>query len=340
MTGGVGQTQRRSRVASLLKGLASPRLTVAFFLLTAGSALAIGQGWVVPTFAMLLPFAFLVLNLGAAILQHPRFRSDLPLLLFHLTLLVLIGLFLLGRLTYLYGSVSVTRDTSFNGIIDKLEVGPLHNRDFSGLRFVHGGLTERFNDEVGHHVDIRSRIRWQDEQMRWQETELGFGYPVIIDGYRIYPSGRRGYSPIFLWQATDGREEVGTVQLFGPAENVMENTNDWVMPNGVAAWLQLETDVSGPPALGTVRLDLGADALAHKLILRVGDDRHVIKLGDSVDLPGGRLRYVKLESWAGYSLIYDPTESWLIATILIAIGSLCWFYFQRFRQRPLAVPEA
>lgn len=321
--------------ATIMKALASPILTVVFFLATAASALTVKAGWATPTEALLVPFGLLVLNLGAAIGCNPRFRTDLPLLLFHLALLALISLFVAGRLTYLYGSISVTRGTTFNGIVDKLEQGPLHGERFRDLRFVHGGLVERFKDDVGHHVEIRSRLRWQDAHQQWQETELRFGYPLILNGYRIYPSGRRGFSPVFHWQATNGQQDVGTVQLFGPDEQVDENSNSWVLPNGVKAWLQLEKFAPQPPPFGSVRTDLDAAQVPHKLILRIGDERHELKLGDSVQVPGGQLRYLRLESWAGYSLIYDPTEYWLIATILMALASLGWFYVRQFRRRPL-----
>ena len=320
-----------------MKVLASPKLTVAFFLLAAVGALVAKEGWLTPTVAMLPPFALLLINLLAAILCHPRFRADLPLLVFHLALLALIALFALGRLTYLYGSVSITRDTSFSGVIYLLETGPLHPTDYRKLTFQHAGMVERYNDDVGHRIDISSRLRWPDDRRGWQEAELGFGYPVVLNGYRIYPSGRRGYAPIFLWQPDQGSEELGAVQLFGQFSKVTENTTDWTMPNGQAAWLQLLNLSPSHPPLGAVRHDLDAERLPHKLILRIGEARHELSLGDSVAVNGGRLRYVKLESWGGYSLIYDPTESWLIATIIVAIGSLAWFYRRRFAKSiPLA----
>ena len=323
---------------ALLRLLASPKLVVVFFVLTALGALSAGKEWVPPTFGLLFPIGLLVVSIVAAILTHPRFRSDLPLLVLHLALISLVVLFAIGRLTYLYGSISVTRDTLFNGVIDQLEQGPLHDPRFRQLRFVHAGVTEKFKDEIGHHVEIRSRIRWQSDQGEWRETELGFGYPVILNGYRIYPSGRRGYSPIFQWQGDDGRQDVGTVQLFGTAEQVAENSNSWFMPNGVKAWLQLESFAPNPPPKGLLRTDLDAAQLPHKLILRIDDDRHELKLGETVKLAGGKLTYLKLESWGGYSLIYDPTEYWLIATIMVAVASLAWLYLRQFTKRSPVQP--
>ncbi len=331
------RSEAHSGGSSAIRLLASPKMVVAFFILAALGALSAGKEWLSPTLALLLPLGLLVLSLVATIVIHPRFRTDLPLLCLHLALLALVILFSLGRLTYLYGSISVTRNTQFNGVIDKLEQGPLHEDRFRQLRFVHGGLTERFKDEIGHHIEIRSRLRWQDPRGEWREAELGFGYPVILNGYRIYPSGRRGYSPIFQWQGSDGRQDIGTVQLFGVAEQVAEHSNSWLMPNGEKGWMQLESFAPNPPLRGTLRTDLDAEQLPHKLILRVGDNRHELQLGDTVNVRGGQLRYLKLESWGGYSLIYDPTEYWLIAAILVAVMSLGGMYMRQFRRRPPAL---
>lgn len=321
-----------ARLESFLKNLASPRWTVVFFLMTAISVLLVKENLTQPTSAMVLPFSLLILNLGSSIAIHPRFRADLPLLIFHLALLLIVALFVVGRLTYMYGSINVLRSAPFDGVVDKLDHGPLHGAGYRDLKFVHGRTIEKFNDEIGHHIEIRNLLRWQDVSGRWQETELRFGYPIIMDGYRIYPSGRRGYVPIFEWQPNHGPGELGAVQLFGANEEFAENSNDWLLPNGQKAWLLLEKKSPGPPPRGTVRTDLGASELEHHLVVRIGDDRHELRLGDEMAISGGVLRYVKLESWGGYSLIYDPTEPWLIASLLIAVSAMGWFYYRRFNR--------
>lgn len=319
--------------------LASPALTVVFFLTTAAAALSVKEGLLGPTQALVLPFSLLLLNLAASILTHPRFRSSLPLLVLHLALLMIVALFVTGRLTYMYGAISLTKGTQFDGIVDKIDQGPYHPVGYDKLKIVHAHTTERFNDDIGHHIDIRNTLRWQNHDKRWHETELAFGYPIIIDGYRIYPSGRRGYVAIFEWAAPQGMRDMGAVQLFGSGIEVMENTNRWVLPNGQEAWLLLEKDDPAPPPRGTVRTDMGARDLPHKLVLRVGDERHEIRLGDEISLQGGKLRYLKLESWGGYELIYDPTEPWLIASIILAICALAWYYYSKFA-RPAAARQS
>ena len=55
--------------------LASPWLTIIFFLLTAAGALATAHKLDDATPLMALPFALLGLNLGAAVVAHPRGRG-------------------------------------------------------------------------------------------------------------------------------------------------------------------------------------------------------------------------------------------------------------------------
>lgn len=328
-----------SRRFVVLSALASPGLTVFFFLLTAACVLAVKADIATPTGAMLLPFGVLVLNLGAAIASHRRFRADLPLLLFHLALLALVILFVLGRLTYLHGAVALTRDTVFSGRLDFEERGPFHLKTYDQLRFVHGGLRQRFVDASGKYPESVSTLRWQDGQRQWHQVELPDGYPLILGRYRIYPSSRRGFSPVFSWQPATGPAELGTVQLLGPADKSMENSSEWLMPNGASAWLKLEKLSPAQTVAGEIRTNLGASNLPHRLIMRIGEQRHELSIGDSVDVPGGRLQYLRLESWMRYTLIHDSTESWLIATVLVAIGSLSWFYLRRFRKQPFAAEE-
>jgi hypothetical protein len=313
--------------------LASPRVTVAVFVALALAALAVKDGLLTPTAAMLPVLALFVTNLVAALLVHPRFKTDTALLVFHVALLALVSCFAVGRLTYLYGSVSLVKDMPFDGTIDLVDQGPQHRGNVRALSFEHAGQVERFNDDTGHKLDLRTRLRYQDDS-GVRQIELAFGYPLLLGGYRIYPSGRRGYAPIFSWDDGRGAVQTGSVQLFGPGDRGLENTNEWNLPGGTKVWVQLVSGAEWPPKKDTVRVDLGADRLPHHLILRVGDDlRHTIRMGDTLSLPGGRLTYLSLSTWGGYSLIYDPTEPYLFACVLIAAISLGWYYLLRFRHR-------
>lgn len=313
--------------------LAAPRWTLLFFLLTALSALAVAYELMTATALMVAPFALLVVNLAASLLTHARFRTDLPLLIFHLALLVLVALLVLARLIYLDGRATLTSGTAFDGQMQMLEQGPLHPGRVQDLHFANDGFAENFYLEgKGRHRATYNRLRWQDESGRWQAAQIGDDQALHLKGYKIYTAGRRGYSPLFRWQpgneATGGEGHLGTVQLSAQQDGVYAPSTSWTLPGGPEVWLMLETKVL-PQSQSGQRKNLGADALDHSLVLRVGQQRFVLGPGQSVSLPEGKLTYVRLDTWMGYLISYDPTLPWIMATILIGLGSLIWFYWRR-----------
>jgi hypothetical protein len=319
-----------------IEQLAAPRWTVLFFLLTAAAALAIAQGGLPATPLMLAPFALLVLNLVAAIVGNARFRADLPLLVFHLALLALVALVALARLTYLDARTTLTRGTAFEGVPETRESGPLHWGRLDALRFTNAGLSARYSAS-GVYEGTYNRVRWQGADGRWQSAEIGDDRPLILDGYRIYATVHRGLAPLFRWQPAGGEAEMGSVQL-DDHRNRVEGppAAGWRLPGGPEVWVQLAFTPLPAPR-GTSQEDLGAAELEHALVLRSGERRELIRAGDSVDFPQGWLTYVRLDSWMSYRIVYDPTTPWIIATVIVGIASLVWFYAGRIRGRP--VPE-
>ena len=313
--------------------LAAPRWTLLFFLLTALSALAVAYELTTATALMAAPFALLVANLAASLLTHARFRTDLPLLIFHLALVALVALLVLARLIYLDGRATLTSGTAFDGQLQMLEHGPLHPGRLQDLHFANDGFSEDFYLEgKGRHKATYNRLRWQDESGRWQAAQIGDDQALRLNGYKIYTAGRRGYSPLFRWHARDeakGSEgHLGTVQLSAQQDGVYAPSTSWTLPGGPEVWLMLDTQVP-PQSQRGQRKNLGADALSHSLVLRIGEQRSVLKPGESLSLPTGTLTYVRLDTWMGYLISYDPTLPWIMATILIGLGSLIWFYWKR-----------
>lgn len=324
----------------IVPAIASSRLTVAFFLLMAGGSLAVVQlGWPA-TWAVLLPLLVLCANLGAAIGLHARFRVDLPLLVFHLALLALVALIVVARLVYFEGRVALTAGSTFDGEVFDEQRGPLHFKDLSGLRFSNDGVTEDLSS-YGRYAATANLVRWRDAEGRQRQAEIGDDTPLLLDGYRIYATRNRGFAPVFSWQANGGAIEYGSVQLRDMGQGGFTSDGGWLLPNGPEIWAMLEL-------LQTIRkagqrVDLDADSVAHRLVVRVGETRQALLPGESMLLPEGRLTYLELKSWMGYRISYDPTMPWLIATVLTGAGSLIWFYarlFVRRRHRSLPAPMA
>lgn len=323
-------TRPSATARAALVALGSPRLTVAFFLLMAASALWTAQAGIAPTVTTALPLSLLVVNLVAAIATNPRFRRDLPLLLFHLALLAFVILLLAARLTYFDGAAILTAGTAFEGKLVKNARGPLHGDGPEALRFANQGFNERFPARGQYHTTY-NRIGWQDKSGATGVAEIGDDHPLVLDGYRIYTTGRRGFSPMFRWRPTSGTDELGTVQLPDNGDNGLGPAVEWKLPDGRSAWVLLSLDEQAIPAPGSARHGLGANDINHHLVLRADEQRHELRPGDTVELVTGQLTYLKLDSWMGYRIVKDLTEPWLVATVLVGVGALLWFYARLLR---------
>lgn len=314
-----------------LDRLASPYLSVAFFLLMAPAALIIGPGGQPASLWLLLPFLLLLSNLLAAILVNRRFRADLPLLVFHVCLLAVVCLFVIARLTYLDAATTLTSGTEFDGRMTRQEMGAYHPRaKLAGLRFANEGLRARYSED-GTYRGTYNQVSWLSPQGNMQHAEIGDDRPLLLNDYRIYATVHRGLAPLFRWQRKGSPPEVGNIQLADHRAGEIPPSISWVLPGGPEAWVQLDV-ASIPRPQGRYQVDLGAAEIEHHLVLRIGDDRRELKIGDTVVLPEGELTYLRLNSWMSYRIVYDPATAWIMATVLVAVASLVAFYLRRLRQ--------
>lgn len=312
---------------------ASPRLTVAVFLLLAMAALGVAHGHGTATVLMTAPIVLLLLNLSAAIAVNPRIRGDLPLLLFHLALLGLIVLIVFARQTYFDGGIRLNAGDTFAGDYVSIDQGDWHGAGAQSLRFANEGLIE-FIPPGNIYPKTINRILWWDNAGRPHATEIGDDRPLVMNGYRIYTTRQRGFAPIFLWQKPAAPDQFGTFQI---NNSFLETgTRDFpdgttvTLPNGKAAWMQLVPLVD--PVFQGEQENLGAATLDHHVVLRIDQSRFEVRPGDSVALPDGRLTYVRLETWMGYRVTYDPATPWLATTALLAVVSLFWFYLRQWNR--------
>jgi hypothetical protein len=319
---------------------ARPRLTVLFFVVTALSALFIAYRESEATWLMAFPFSLLFLNLAAVIATNLRFRADLPLLVLHLALLALVLLFIAGRLTYLEGRATITQDSAFTGTFQLERRGPLHPDRLADLRFMNAGITEVY-PKLNDFRHTYNSVIWWDESGVPRMAEIGDDKPLILMGYRIFTSRNRGVAPVFRWQpALGGPSESGSMQLGQSMGEVFENATSLKLPNGQEAWIGLEAKAEAIPAKHGERTDMGVYEIDHVLVLRIGDSRHELRIGDSIVLEGGTLTYVRIQTWMGYRIAYDPTTPWIAATLCVAVFSLVWFYLIRVFSRPIPGLEA
>lgn len=316
----------------VLLALASPRWMLAFFAFAGLSAvLSIKQpAWI--TQLWLPPLGLFGASLLAAIVTRPRFRRDPLLLAMHLSLLVMIILFGIARLTYLEGGASLTeKGEPFTGRLDVDRRGPLHGGELAQLNFSNLGTIEDFRGGGRWHGTI-NRIAWLDAGGHTHHAEISNDKPLLLRGYRIQPTFNRGYAPIFRWESEAGGAETGSVQLRADREFGM--ANEWTLPSGERVWVMLEPLGRTTIQPGEMRSGLGAAELPHQLIVRHGPSRSVMQIGDTLPLPGGQLVYLGLSNWIGYRISYDPTAHWVAASVLLFVVSLIGYY-GRLAQRPI-----
>lgn len=323
---------RRRRERGWVSWLAAPRWSVLFFVLTAAGALAVAHGLGSATALMVVPFTLLLINLLAAIISMPRFRADFALLLFHLALLALVALMVLARLIYFDGTTSLSRGTAFDGTLLTDSRGPLHRGDLNELRFSNEGFTADYFRQ-GKYRATYNRVSWVDANGLPRLAEVGDDRPLVIGRFRIYTTAFRGFSAVFEWQPDDGSaSQMGAVQMTYAGHETFGQMAEWRLPNDEPVWMMLDFTAaeSGSRVAPT---DPAAAALQHALVLRMGEERQVMTPGDQIRRPGGTLVYQNLDSWMGYRIIYDPTEPWIIATVVVGILSLVWFYARRLFTR-------
>lgn len=317
----------------LLAWLAAPGWMLAFFVFAFASGLISIQrpDWI--TAAWLIPLTLFSLNLCAAIATRPRFRADGALLGLHLALLALIVLFAAARLVYLDGAATLTEGgEAFDGRLDVDRRGPLHPDSITRLRFANEGVVETFR--AGQRwPQTENRVRWWLPDGSSHTAHIANDTPLLLDGYRIYPTFNRGYSPVFRWHGNDGLDEIGSVQLRADTDFGM--ANEWSLPSGETVWIMLETTEPTRMEPGETRTGLGSKTLNHRLVVRFADQRQTLAPGESIRFPQGTLSYHELRSWMGYRIVYDPTLPWVTAAALLAVASMIAYYFKR-PVRPLA----
>lgn len=316
----------------LCRAMASLKLTLAaLFFFGAGVLYAYFSG-AYTTLALVLPLLLLSLNLLAAVLTNAAFRRSGALLVFHVALLGIILLIAAGRLSYLKGHVELSQGEEFAGRLTEVESGPWHWPRLDRVYFTNDGFS------IGYAPGLlrertRNAIRYVDADGNEARTEIGDQTPLVLHGYRFYTSPNKGFAPTFIWYpAAGGGPLLGTVHM--PAYPIHEyrQAREWQLPGtALKVWTMLQFDeiILDPGKPSAFRLPQN-----YQLIVRVGELRRELRPGQALELPQGRLVYQGLRSWMGYTVFYDWTIHWLLATCLVAVGALGWYFWNKFAAHP------
>ncbi len=319
----------------LIAHFGSLRTTLVLMALLAGVVLA---GTAQPLAGGLVlggAFAALGLNLLAALVVHPAFRRQLPLLVAHLAGLALLLLVGYGRLASLDGRFELTEGVPFDGQLLDGASGPLYAGGLQRLSFRHEGFQIDYAPGRKRGA-TRNRVTWQDADGQVLSATIGDHRPLVIDGHRIYTSPNKGFAPQLTWRPERGEPQRGVVHLPSYPMHELAQSREWTLPDGRAVWVQLQFDETliDPATASSFRLPQ-----QHRLVLRMGQARHELAPGQGVRVDGGVLQYDGLRTWMGYRVTHDPTLPWLLAAALVAAFALLLHYLLKFRQAgPVRVP--
>lgn len=317
---------------SVVLWFASLKLTLFILLLLGAVALLLLLSTQVSAWVVAVPLSMLVINLLAAIAVNPVFRVQMPLLAFHLALLLLLLLVVAGRLTYLQGWTEVSEHAEFNGELTGYQAGPLHGWGIRNLQFINQGFSIHYlpGPKRGK---TSNRIGWTDEAGEQRHAEIGDGHPLVLGGYRFYTSFNKGFAPVFTWIPNNGGEPVtGDIHLPAYPEHANRQVSEWTPPGETSPlWMMLDFD--------EVILDPDHDSFfrvpeKHVMIIRQAENRHEMRPGSGIDLTGGRLQYNGLRTWMGYTVSYDWTRPWLVAAAILAMSSLGWHFVRKYSITP------
>ncbi len=311
----------------------SLRSTLALLGLLALAVAAVLWREALGTPTLVLAMGLLSLNLAAALVVHPAFRRQLPLLVAHLALLALVLLAGLGRLLTFEGRFELTQGVAFDGQVIDGRAGALHRDDsLARLGFVNEGFEIDYAPGRKRGA-TRNAVRWRDDAGREQRAVIGDHRPLVIDGHRVYTSPNKGFAPLLNWTPDGGEPVRGAVHLPAFPAHELRQSREWRLPDGREAWVLLQTDET---LIDPARADRFRLPARHVLVLRMDPLRHELSPGQSVRLEGGTLTYLGLATWMGYRVTYDPTLAWMLAAALLAALALGAHYVQRFFLLPRA----
>lgn len=319
-----------------IERLASLKLTLAVLLMVSGGVLVSYSSEVRTTWSLAVPLFMLSVNLAAAIVSNPAFRRQTALLMFHLALIAIVLLVAAGRMTYLKGQLELSEGETFNGVLTSSEAGPWHRSRLHGISFVNEGFSIDYDAGLKR-GKTSNRLQWIDEKGREQSGVIGDNDPLVLQGYRFYTSPNKGFAPTFVWYPTHGEPVRGTVHLPAYPLHEYKQAQEWSLPGAeVKIWTMLQFDevIIDPAKPSEFRLPK-----THKLVVRIGDERREMVPGDRYELDKGTLVYEGLRSWMGYTVFYDWTIPWLLASCVVAVASLGWHFWSKFASRPWLEPN-
>ncbi len=285
-----------------------------------------------PTYwPLALVIALLACNLCMALVAHPAFRRQLPLLAAHLAMLALVVLVAVGRLTALDGRFELTQGVPFDGTLLDRDAGALHVDRLQRLSFRHHGFEIDYAPGRQRSA-TRNSVTWFDQDGQPRSAVIGDHHPLVLQGHRFYTTPNKGFAPLLRWLPERGEAVLGSVHLPSFPAQELQQSREWQLPDGRSAWVMLQTDETLIDPRSASRFELPRE---HRLVVRIGEQRAELVPGQRLTVAGGSLQYESLRSWMGYRVAYDPTLPWLLLAALSSALALATHYALKFRAPPV-----
>jgi hypothetical protein len=364
-------------LSSVLNRLASLKLALVIIVALLAGVMISYLSAVRTTWALVVPLALLAVNLSAAVVTNASFWRQKGLLIFHLALIAIVLLIAIERLTYLRGTLELTKGVMFDGNLTTTEAGPLHRWRLKDVRFVQDGFEidyapgtpnlgtvflrtndsglrtqdsvltpqstvpgpgPKFSDATGaRRGETHNQVHWLDDKEVWHAEVIGDSYPLEILGYHFFTTANKGYAPLFVWTPAGGAPITGSIHLPSYPLNEFKQYLEWTPPGSN---LKLWTQLQFDEVIiDPYKTSQFRLPEQHKIVIRQGNDRYELQPGGQVSLPGGVLAYQELSTWMGYNVDNDWTIGWLFAACGVAMASLAWHFWQKFAARPWQTDE-
>jgi cytochrome c biogenesis protein len=307
---------------SIVRPLASTRLTMAGFALLAAGTLASYNVPQAPAALLVAPLSLVTLNLAAAIALNRRLRTG-GLGLFHLALLACLLLVGAGRLTHMDGRVEVTEGLPLDPAqVEVTGAGRWNDQAWRKAQFLQGAW------EVDYAPGVRRGRTRSEVWLPGEATPrtVGDDTPLVLEGYRFYTTSNKGFAPVLGWQP-DGQEAIlGALHMPSYPVNDGNQHNTWTSPDGrqLKFWLRIVQ-----PLPETQAWTLAARTVPTVLVVEADGQRQELRPGEAMRLRGATLRYERLAGWMGYRIFHDRTLLPLLAIAVLGIAGLAWHLWGR-----------
>lgn len=281
------------------------------------------------------PVVFLSVNLLAAIITRPRMRQQHALLLFHLCLLVLVVLVLLGRLTHFKGQVELTEGQLLEAAnLVTVSSGPWYRDTLTDIQLQQGPIQVAYATQ-NYRQETHSQTMLTTAQRGMEMVIIDDNNPLVIGNYHFYITSNKGFSTILRWTDMAGQAVLGAVNFPSYPAMDFKQKQQWVTPEGEKLSLRLIieniADTNNKWILSskvaTPRLDVIVNGKVHTSLLP----------GDSMKLSGGELQFMQLKMWMGYHINYDPGSRWIFLIALLGVLAMSLHLYERQVNAPALV---